>query len=556
MKPLWLFLLLVPNLFSAQTGTGFLADSALVVSARVEASRIGADILKQGGNAFDAAISVQLALAVAYPYAGNISGGGFLVYRLKDGSVGSLDFRETAPGAAHKDMFLDASGNVVPGLSEHSALAVGVPGSVAGIFAIHRRFGKLPVHLLFQPAIDLARNGVVVTEKQLAQIESYRKEILEINQGNDVYSKTLKVGDTVRNLSLARTLTRISDHGPDEFYQGLTSRYLLEFLKKRGGIMTAVDLKNYQAIWREPVRFSFNDLEIISIGLPSSGGFCLQQIFQMIEPFHPEKMDRSSVRYISLLTEAEKRSFADRNRFLGDPDFIKEDVSQWINKSYLKDRLKPSDLDSIKASSEIFPGNRLPESDETTHFSIVDTEGNAVSVTTTLNGAFGSKLYCEELGFFLNNEMDDFSAKPGSPNMFGLTGSKANAIAPGKRMLSSMSPTIVEENGRLFMVLGSPGGSTIITSVLQNILNVGIFGLGMQQSVAAPRFHHQWLPDEIMVEPGGFSQKVLMELKQKGYKINERLARVIGKVDAILVRPDGSLEAGADPRGDDAAAGF
>ncbi|NMH28821.1 gamma-glutamyltransferase [Flavobacterium silvaticum] len=536
---------------------GFTARNAMVVSARIEASEIGSEIMRQGGNAFDAAIAVQLALAVAYPYAGNISGGGFMVYRMNDGTSGSLDFRETAPLKASRDMFLDKNGNVIPNLSLSSAKAVGVPGSVAGIFEMHKKFGSLPIEKLFAPAIALARKGIVVTGKQLKQITDHKKEIISLNGNGTIYSGTFKIGDTIKYPELAQTLERIEKNGANEFYKGRSAKMLIRFIAEKGGILSAKDLRSYKAIWRKPIEFDYRNIHVISMGLPSSGGFCLNQMFKMIEPFDVSSLPHNSVDYITLLTEAEKRSYADRNYFLADPDFIKSPQNQLIDTTYLHHRLKSSDLENIIPSSQISHGDiPFSESDQTTHFSIVDPFGNAVSVTTTLNGAFGSKLYCAELGFFLNNEMDDFSIKAGTQNYFGLTGSKANAIEPGKRMLSSMTPTIVEKEGKLFMVLGSPGGSTIITSIFQNILNVAEFDMGMQQSVGQPRMHHQWLPDDILMEPDGFSGETIKQLKDKGYKINIQAAPVIGKVDAILQLPNGTYEAGADPRGDDAAAGF
>lgn len=422
---------------------------------------------------------------------------------------------------------------------------------------MHQRFGSLPIEKLFEPAILLARKGVVVTEKQLNQINDNKKEIIELNGDNTIYSSNIKAGDTLKYPELGQTLERISKNGASEFYRGQTAKVLVKYIRDRDGILSAKDLKSYKAIWRKPVEFDYRNFKIISMGLPSSGGFCLNQLLKMIEPFNLKSMQHNSADYITLLTEAEKRSYADRNYFLGDPDFVKTPYKQLTNLRYLHDRLTKSNLETIVPSDEIAHGNiNFSESDQTTHFSIVDPNGNAVAVTTTLNGAFGSKLYCSELGFFLNNEMDDFSIKPGVQNFFGLTGSKANAIEPGKRMLSSMTPTIIEKNGNLFMVLGSPGGSTIITSIFQNILNVAEFGMGMQESVALPRAHHQWLPDEILMEPNGFSTETIQKLKDKGYKVNVQGAPVIGKVDAILKLPDGSFEAGADLRGDDAAAGF
>ncbi|MBS1535214.1 MAG: gamma-glutamyltransferase [Bacteroidetes bacterium] len=536
---------------------GITTEHAMVVSARIEASEIGAEIMKKGGNAFDAMISTELALAVAYPYAGNIGGGGFMVYRKADGTTGAIDYREKAPAAAHRDMYLDAQGNPIDQLSTHGALAVGVPGTIAGVFAVHEKFGSLPIKTLIEPAIALAKRGVVITEKQLQQIAKNQKEIIEVSGTQTLYAQTFKLGETIQYPALAKTLERISKRGKDEFYQGETAQKLVAFLQQKDGVITLEDFKNYQAVWRKPHVFNYKNLRIISMSPPSSGGITLNQIMQMIAPYPLNKYGHNQANYVQLLTEAERRAYADRNYFLGDPDFIKIPTNQLVDPNYLKQRMSDFSFRQASLSSVVGHGNiSISESNETTHYSIVDALGNAVAVTTTLNGAYGSKLYCDELGFFLNNEMDDFSLKPGTPNSYGLVGAEANAIAPNKRMLSSMTPTIVEKNKKLEMVLGSPGGSTIITSVLQTILNTEIFGMSMQQAVDAPRFHHQWLPDEIAFEPDSFDDQTLKTLKDRGYKTIQKEMPVIGKVDAILKKPDGSLEAGADKRGDDAAAGF
>ena len=554
-KCFFLFLFISVSIYSQKKG--LVADKAMVVSAREEASKIGVDIIKKGGNAFDAMIATQLALAVAYPYAGNISGGGFMVYRKANGDVGSLDFREKAPMKASKNMYLDKTGNVIPDLSTDGALSVGIPGSVAAIFEVHKKFGKLPLKNLFQPAIDLAEKGIIITEKEKVKLDEYRAVIVKISGDKTLYNKTFKVGDKIKYLALANTLKQILKNGQAEFYKGNTAKKLVAFLKKKGGIISMKDLANYKVVWRKPINFKYKELNVISMAPPSSGGITLQQIMKMIEPYDVSTFKQNSAQYIQLVAEAERRAYADRNFFLGDPDFVKIPQSQLLNDAYLKDRMKTFSFDKATSSADVSHGDvSVYESNETTHYSIVDTDGNAVSVTTTLNGAYGSKLYCDELGFFLNNQMDDFSAKPGVPNYYGLVGAEANSIAPQKRMLSSMTPTILEKNGKLFMLLGSPGGSMIITSVLQTILNVYEFKMTMQQAVDAPRFHNQWLPDDIMVEPNKFDKTILERLISIGYTINEKFAPILGKVDAILVQPDGKLEGGADFRGDDKAAGF
>jgi gamma-glutamyltranspeptidase/glutathione hydrolase len=537
--------------------TGVIADSAMVVSARIEASKIGTSILKKGGNAFDAMIATHYALAVAYPFAGNIGGGGFMVYRKNNGETGALDFREKAPKAASKNMYLDENGDIIKGKSTLGAMSIGVPGSVDGMFKVYKKFGSLPFSELIQPAIDLAKKGVVVTKKQAKNLAKYRHYFSEVNPNPVFLDAEWKEGDTIKYPKLAETLERIRDNGRDGFYKGKTADLLVNYVKKVGGIITHEDLESYQSIWRKPIEFTYKNLKIISMSPPSSGGICDAQIFKAIAPYNVAEYGHNSVKYIQLVTEAERRAFADRSFFLGDPDFVKIPIDTLISEKYVQKRMADFNWDKATPSSEVKHGNIIGyESDETTHYSIIDKFGNAVSVTTTLNGAYGSKVLVSDGGFLLNNEMDDFSSKPGTPNMFGLIGAEANSIQPEKRMLSSMTPTIVENNKKLYMVVGAPGGSTIITSVLQTILNVYEFNYSMQKAVDAPRFHHQWLPDVITFEPKGFTTSLFEKLEKKGYKINQKNSRILGKVDAILVLPNGKLEGGADYRGDDKAFGF
>jgi len=525
-----------------------------VVSAREEASKIGVEIMAQGGNAFDAMIATDLALTVCYPNAGNIAGGGFIVYRLANSETGSLDYREKAPMAARYNMYLDGEGNVIPGKSTLGGMAVGVPGTVAGLEAIHKKFGSLPWKDLVQPAIDLARNGYRVTKKQQSSFESKRADFVSMNGDNTFYAQDFKEGDLVQNTALAATLERIAQQGSAGFYQGENAAAMIERIQETGGIMTREDLLAYQPVWRDPIHFNYKDLDIYTMGPPSSGGICLGQIMKMIEPYNVGQYSQNSLEAIQIMVEAERRSYADRSLYLGDPDFVNIPKDSLLDQAYLAGRMESFDFNQATKSSDISPGTIVwEESEETTHYSILDAMGNAVAVTTTLNGSYGSKVFVESGGYFLNNEMDDFSSKPGVPNMFGLIGGKANAIAPQKRMLSAMTPTIVEKGGKLSMIVGTPGGSTIITSVLQTIVNVYEFGMDMQTAVSAPRFHHQWLPDVVIFEPKRFDSTFIDKLQSNGYDIKEEYTRIIGRVDAIHLSEENDITTGADPRGDDKA---
>ena len=527
----------------------------MVVSAREEASKIGIEILKKGGNAFDAMMATELALAVSYPSAGNIGGGGFMVYRKSNGKTGALDYRERAPINSTHNMYLDKNNNIIDGLSMIGGLSVGVPGTIAGIFEAHEKYGTLNIEEIISPVIDLAKNGIIVTENQKNRINENRKYFELVNKSQILFDDNFKKNDTIKNPKLAATLERIMKNGKDEFYRGETAIKLVKFINENGGIITMEDLKIYEPVWRDPVIFNYDGLKIISMSPPSSGGICINQIMKMIEPYDLNSYGHNSTDYIKLLVEAERRSFADRSHFLGDPDFVSIPISKLTDENYLNNRMSDFSFKKPTDSNDIGYGNiDIYESNETTHYSIIDQFGNAVAVTTTLNGTFGSKLFSNELGFFLNNEMDDFSSKPGYPNMYGLIGGEANKIEPMKRMLSSMTPTIVEKEGDLFMTLGTPGGSTIITSVVQTILNVHEFDMTMQEAVNSARFHHQWKPDSIRIEFDYFDKKVKEQLIKSGYRLNDKGA--IGRVDGILVRADKMLEGGADKRGDDTAIGF
>ena len=530
-----------------------------VVSARKDASEIGLKIMEDGGNAFDAMIAVQLALSVSHPTAGNISGGGFMVYKLSDGSEGSLDFREKAPNSSSADMYLDEDGNVITGLSSLGGLAVGVPGTISAIFDIHEKFGLLPIEDLFKPSIELAENGFLVTKYLEDELNEKRNVFIMMNGEESLYSKNYKEGDTIKNNNYAQTLIKIMNEGKDGFYSGEVAEDMIETISKKGGIMTLNDLLDYESIWREPVKFKYKDYDIISMSFPSSGGILLGQMMKAIEKFDLSEIPHNSAEYIQLLTEIERRAFADRSDLMGDPDFMNLPVYEFMDEEYIEDRMKSFSWEEATPSSEIKPGEVIfNESDETTHFSIIDKNGNAVSVTTTLNNSFGSKVYVENSGFFLNNEMDDFSSKPGFPNFFGVLGSEANSIQPGKRMLSAMTPTIVLKNNKPKLILGSPGGPSIITSVFQTILNVIEYEMDVNEAVSAPRFHHQWYPDLIVMEENVYSYEVDSVLKSKNYlivklPIEEDTLGVykrsnIGAVDAILIDDFRNVSGGADSR--------
>ena len=542
-----------------ETQKDVVSKNGMVSSAHPIASKVGIDILKNGGNAFDAAIGVHFALSVVYPNAGNIGGGGFAVYRLNDGEVGSLDFREKAPMKSYRDMYLsnlEDESIVDDKKSKIGHLASGVPGSVDGMVKIHEKFGSIDWKLLLQPSIDLAKNGFNLTLKQSNSLNKVMMVFDSINNSKVSFVKDIEweENDVLIQKDLSKTLERIRDKKRDGFYSGITADYIINEMNSGNGIISYEDLNNYSSIWRKPIVGEYKNHKIISMGPPSSGGIALLQLLYGAEKLDVGSYEHNSLSYINTIAEIESRVYADRATYLGDPDFYDVPIGELIDKNYLDNRFNIIDPSIKTPSNQVKEGNiQLNESDETTHFSIVDKDGNAVSLTTTINGAYGSKVVVDNAGFILNNEMDDFSVKPGYPNMFGLIGGEANSIEPNKRMLSSMTPTIIEKDNNLYMVLGTPGGSTIITSVFQTILNVIDFNMGMQEAVDAKKFHHQWLPDFLIVEKNSLNSDLKNNLLKIGHKINERSS--LGRMDCILIE-NGVLEGGADKRGDNTAIGY
>lgn len=556
MKKLLFLLIIVSHHFEAQYKDFNIVkeiktkNKGVVVSAHPLASEAGAQILRAGGNAYDAIIATQYALAVVYPQAGNLGGGGFLVGVTNSGEKFSLDYRETAPEKTSRDMYIDKKGNANTDLSQNGRLAVGVPGSVAGFFAT-LKYAKLPMDKLIQPAIDLAEKGFAITEQEANLLNSNKENFTKNNTIRFVFVKQShwKSGDILIQKELAETLKLIQKLGKNGFYEGKIAQLIVSEMQKGNGIISLNDLKNYKVVERKALEFNYKNHTIVTMPLPSSGGILLAQMLKMSSFENIGQYQQNSTKATQIMIEAERRAFADRAEYMGDPDFIEDKTNFLISEEYLRKRWANFSFDKATASSEVGKIITLPkESTETTHISIIDKYGNSASVTTTLNGLYGSKVYVQNAGFFLNNEMDDFSVKPGVPNMFGAVGGEANSIKPNKRMLSSMTPTIVLKDNLPFIIVGTPGGTTIPTSVYQSIVNVIDFNLNTNLSVNSPKFHHQWLPEKVFVE-NNFPENAILELKNKGYKI-EKIGQ-LGRVEMILIDKNGNTNAVADGRGND-----
>ncbi len=535
------------------------AKHGMVVSASTIASKVGVEILKKGGNAIDAAVATGFALAVTYPFAGNIGGGGFMVIHLKNGINTTIDFREKAPGKAYKNMFLDKNGNFEPKLSLEGATSSGVPGSVAGLIYTLKKYGTMKLKDVIQPAIELAENGFPLDKNTAESFKEYLHDFRKYPASFKKFSNNgepYKEGEIFKQPELASTLKEIEDKGDDGFYKGKIADLLVQQIHSLGGYISKEDLQNYKPVERKPVTGTYRGYEIVSMPPPSSGGVALIEMLNILENYNFKQDDWGSSEYIHKLVEAMKFAFADRTKYLGDPDFVKMPIAELTSKKYARSIFEKITNRAIPAH-EILPGKfpEFHESMETTHYSVYDGEGNAVSTTTTLNSAFGSKVVVAGAGFLLNNEMDDFSAKPGVPNQFGLMGSEANSIQPNKRMLSSMTPTIVLKDGKPYIIVGSPGGSTIITVVLQVIMNCIDFNMNIRQAIDMPRIHDQWLPDEIYYERFALSPDVKNNLIKMGYKFGHE--RTLGLAEGIMVdNNDGTIYGASDPRGPGSAVGY
>jgi len=528
-------------------------QKAAVTSAHPLASMVGAAIMKDGGNAYDAAIAVQFTLAVVYPAAGNIGGGGFLLSRNKEGVLMGIDFREAAPSKAHRDMYLDENGNPIDGMSRLGASASGIPGSVAGMFST-LPFAKMTMKQLLQPAYELAANGFVITESEARSLNAERKNFLTHSAQSSAFTRkeNWKAGDTLYQPELAATILRIQQKGKAGFYEGETAELIVKEMKNSKGVISLEDLKNYNPKFRKPIEFDYRGHHIISFAPPSSGGILIAQMMQMIAPYPVSVMGANSFESVSLMVEAQRRAYADRAEHMGDPDYWKVPTTTLTSNAYAQDRMKDYQA-GVAGNSKHIQAGVAKESEQTTHFSIIDEAGNMVAVTTTLNGSYGNKTIVGGAGFLLNNEMDDFSIKPGVPNMYGALGGEANAIQPGKRMLSSMTPTLVTKNNQPYITIGTPGGTTIPNQVYEGLVNIIDHKMSLKAAIDAPRFHHQHIPDNLSVE-ADFPEKTIITLKEKGYIVNKRGA--FGRMDGVMILPNGNRVAAGDKRGDDSVAGY
>jgi len=528
-------------------------QKAAVTSAHPLASMVGAAIMKDGGNAYDAAIAVQFTLAVVYPAAGNIGGGGFLLSRNKEGVLMGIDFREAAPSKAHRDMYLDENGNPIDGMSRLGASASGIPGSVAGMFST-LPFAKMTMKQLLQPAYELAANGFVITESEARSLNAERKNFLTHSAQSSAFTRkeNWKAGDTLYQPELAATILRIQQKGKAGFYEGETADLIVKEMKNSKGVISLEDLKNYTPKFRKPIEFDYRGHHIISFAPPSSGGILIAQMMQMIAPYPVSVMGANSFESVSLMVEAQRRAYADRAEHMGDPDYWKVPTTTLTSNAYAQDRMKDYQA-GVAGNSKHIQAGVAKESEQTTHFSIIDEAGNMVAVTTTLNGSYGNKTIVGGAGFLLNNEMDDFSIKPGVPNMYGALGGEANAIQPGKRMLSSMTPTLVTKNNQPYITIGTPGGTTIPNQVYEGLVNIIDHKMSLKAAIDAPRFHHQHIPDNLSVE-ADFPEKTINTLKEKGYIVNKRGA--FGRMDGVMILPNGNRVAAGDKRGDDSVAGY
>lgn len=533
--------------------------NGMVSSASDLATNVGIEILKKGGNAVDAAVAVGFALAVTYPAAGNLGGGGFLVFYRNDGFTTTIDFREKAPSSAHRDMYLDSLGNPLPELSQTGATSAGVPGTVEGLIYAHKKYGKLKFNEVIEPAIKLAKNGFRLSYDLAKSINSNYENFIKYESSKKIFTKNgekFKEGDLFIQKDLAQTLELIKKHGRKGFYEGKVANLIVNQIQKLGGWITLDDLKNYNCVERNPVIGDYRGYRIISMGPPSSGGIAIIEALNILENLDLKKGDYQSSKYTQYLIETLKRIYFDRAEYLGDPDFVQVPVSKLISKNYAKKLFEQIASDKATSLENV---NTLSvfdtESTETTHYSVIDKDGNAVSVTTTINSSYGSSIVVEGAGFLLNNEMDDFSIKPGFQNQFGLIGKEANAIAPNKRMLSSMTPTIILKDNKPFLIVGSPGGSMIITSVLQVIINIIDFKMDLFKAVSFPRIHHQLIPDEVYYEDYALCEDVIQKLETYGHKFRRRNS--IGWINAILVDDENKFYYGiSDPRGFGLAMGY